>query len=883
MALAGGIPQHLTPFRILTVPISRACIAILLFSISVSAAEKPYLVIDLPGNYQVDSLSFAYTSPIWTTIDGTAWFGASRQPLQEEVWRTDGTPEGTVQVTNVGGTKRGHADGPYVGFVNGRLIYAGYYGERRLFALPADGTVPVILATIARPKWEARITPGPVMNGYLYFAATFDYRQGFELWRTDGTTAGTTCLDLYPGSPDSLNLVSPLAPIRIGDSLWFYAATSAAAKGLHRSDGTSSGTKFIRPGSPIGVIGDSLIFKDTGPDGKTIGIWATDGSNEVLLLDGFLSAGDWSLGAPGPRLYFQADDGVNGSELWVTDGTPGGTTLVADLTPRGITSYYQPGLLVGSQYFFTSTVYSFGSCRRTLYVTEGTAESTRGTCLDNLGTDYLEGFASGDRYCFGFNDPATGRGVWCTDGSPDGLRRMVDLAPWSLDGFIWNSSIALGNGLILFAGRDRDTGAEPWITDGTPEGSRMLKNIGADNEWRGSNPDLLRASLDRVFFTATVRGAATVGVSDGSGAGTSTAETMTGGLTQAEVSGGRYYFAGSRSLTRDQVLGVSDGTPAGTTHLLSTGHFSRFAPIRNGVIFADSQSPLTVYFTDGTVAGTRPLASRGGGSGDVDVFEAGGMGWFSLGGLKRSDGTAEGTRTLLTLEGDYPTPIGATTLGPHVYLLGYQNGPERGLWRASTTNSELERIAVLDGGGPASISSSSHYVYIVIGDGLWRSDGTEAGTIRLPATKPSTTLTSCVSSPAFLGDTLVWLSATNSAMFLWRSDGTPETTVVIATFPIAPYRTSSPFPCPSLAAAGGKVYFPGATESTGLELWTTDGTPEGTVLLEDIWPGARSSAPAGLTVAGDHIFFSAATVYTERELWVIDTRDGTRRRRAVRN
>jgi len=39
------------------------------------------------------------------------------------------------------------------------------------------------------------------------------------------------------------------------------------------------------------------------------------------------------LTALGDRLFFEADDGIHGRELWVTDGTPEGTSLVEDLCP----------------------------------------------------------------------------------------------------------------------------------------------------------------------------------------------------------------------------------------------------------------------------------------------------------------------------------------------------------------------------------------------------------------------------------------------------------------------------------------------------------------------------------------------------------------------
>jgi len=55
----------------------------------------------------------------------------------------------------------------------------------------------------------------------------------------------------------------------------------------------------------------------------------------------------------------------------------------------------------------------------------------------------------------------------------------------------------------------------------------------------------------------------------------------------------------------------------------------------------------------------------------------------------------------------------------------------------------------------------------------------------------------------------------------------------------------------------------------GRELWRSDGTEEGTYLLQDICPGACSSRPAGFTISGGKVFFSANDGETGNELWAM--------------
>ena len=70
--------------------------------------------------------------------------------------------------------------------------------------------------------------------------------------------------------------------------------------------------------------------------------------------------------------------------------------------------------------------------------------------------------------------------------------------------------------------------------------------------------------------------------------------------------------------------------------------------------------------------------------------------------------------------------------------------------------------------------------------------------------------------------------------------------------------------------AGGTLFFVASEPATGTELYRSDGTPEGTLLVGDIVAGPASSNPATLTAAGGLLFFTAATLQIGREMWVLD-------------
>ncbi|MEM1358906.1 MAG: hypothetical protein AAGF89_11940, partial [Bacteroidota bacterium] len=78
-------------------------------------------------------------------------------------------------------------------------------------------------------------------------------------------------------------------------------------------------------------------------------------------------------------------------------------------------------------------------------------------------------------------------------------------------------------------------------------------------------------------------------------------------------------------------------------------------------------------------------------------------------------------------------------------------------------------------------------------------------------------------------------------------------------------------------AFNGKLFFPATTIEEGAELWMSDGTPEGTQLLVDLFSGPGNSFPQNLFVANDLLYFIATTPELGAELYRTDgTAEGTR-------
>ena len=199
--------------------------------------------------------------------------------------------------------------------------------------------------------------PDPSTCATLFFAATdgpegstlsFSPNTGRELWKSDGTAAGTV-------------LVANIAP----DSAAFQRLVFDPILGVFVLR-TFPGT--VRSSSPASLtaLGNTLIFTaDDSVTGRELWSQST-AAGTVRLADinpGAGSSFPSNLTVVGSALYFTADDGTGNRALWKTDGTPAGTLPVPG-APRGFLRL----TVVGSQLFFTNGT--------ELWSTDGTAAGT---------------------------------------------------------------------------------------------------------------------------------------------------------------------------------------------------------------------------------------------------------------------------------------------------------------------------------------------------------------------------------------------------------------------------------------------------------------------------------------------------------------------------
>jgi len=372
---------------------------------------------------------------------GTLLFAANDGIFGTELWKSNGGPLGPggtelIDPLSQGGIASGAEGSNPAEFTEvggGTVLFAAQEAGgpsstgRELWKIEPPYTTPELVEDINATDFGASSSPEQLtnVNGTLFFAADNGVN-GNELWKSmPPYDAGSTMLVKDINSTPDASESSDLEELVEVNGTLFLSANNGI-----------NGQELWKSVSPYGAT-DTTLVKDinTTPD---------------------VSANSFPAGFENRSgdIFFNADDGVAGQELWKTDGTGPGTTMVTDINPA-------PG---GSN--------------------PDEITNVNGTLF------------------FSANGPIEGRELWKSDGTGPGTAVVADINPTVSPSN--PQEITNLNGTLIFRASDGATGTELWKSNGGPlgAGTEMVADISPGASPASSIPSELTVVAGQVFFRA---------------------------------------------------------------------------------------------------------------------------------------------------------------------------------------------------------------------------------------------------------------------------------------------------------------------------------------------------------------------------------------------
>ena len=788
-------------------------------------------------------------SSSYVQVGDHIFFSAYDSAFGEELWKTDGTTDGTIRVKDI-------SPGPA-----GTSLQQLTEHDGLLFFNAIEGA-------------SGSVTFSPLHG---------------SLWVSDGTAEGTRVVD----SPVADSMVSTAT-----SGLVF-----ANNRGLWRYQNGSK-TLLLSSGDVYGVslIEGRVYFKTAFNTGA--GLWTTDGTVDgtVRLTDFDTSA----LAASDGLLYYSTSDGPLW-RVWQTDGTLAGTPddplFEFSLNPSQVE--------IQDKTFYFSTHDSFVGPAR--YWSFDTSDPVLREISDQEGQRILGrvDFPARPEWDFYFSGLDESGELWRTDGTGEGTVRLSEFAEsatafgdhllfadsdqqlWRTDGTIEGTiplkEITVGDkfpklqrtdNAVYFHGRGDDAaGMELWKTDGTIEGTVLVKDIHA------GTADFDVKSFQTLGDQIVLGGAfAAVGYRESDtvdSLGTWAFDTLGNQLTQlnSEVQfgsesvqiGDQVFFVGEHP-SQSTTLWKTDGTSDGTHRVSSLDRILRVGSL-NGELIVNSGGRL-YKLSDLDEPAVQLAPSRTFGHFFLDFLPVNNILVFSatdqadVPGLWRTDGTDSGTYSIITGEAH-----DLTALGNQVLFRTYESDRSL-LWASDGTVDGTHVVNEFRFGFLNGFTQLGDFLYFRVqrtgsSNGLWRTDGTTEGTERVVDVRVSTDREGNVPMTPY-GDLLLFTAeGGDEGSELWRTDGTAEGTWLIKDIR-AGARGSD---ISEFEVVNGQVYFAANDGVHGDELWTTDGTEQGTRLVSDIRPGPVGSYPATMTELDGELFLVANDGIHGREPWRLGPSD----------
>ena len=669
------------------------------------------------------------------------------------------------------------------------------------------------------------------IGGKLYLIAD-DGTNSNQLWTTDGTTAGTKELQIAdststPGT--TLKGSSPQNLTNVNNTLYFTANDGTNSNQLWTTDGTTAGTKKVQIKDTTSTPGTTL--KGSNPQNWTPPVGGTISTTTPL--------------------YFTADDGVHGNQLWKYDGSNYTEQLLLDSSTQTSGSSPQNLTNVNGTLYFTANDATNGNQLWSYNTTSGIKELSLTDTTSNVKLSNLQNLTNvGGKLNFTVNASNVNQ-LWSYDtaasSSSNALKQIQGLNQnQGSDGGLNPDKLTNVNGKLYFTAKDGKNVNQLWTSDGTSTNTAVVPIADSTSKINGSNPDNLTDVNGKLYFTANDaknvnqlwmsdgKTTTQITIKDNSGASVSNPQNLTS-------VNGKLYFTAPDSTTVNQ-LWSSDGTT--TTKVSINGGYN--------------PQNLTIVGTpvNGTIANGKLYFTASDTSGGTTNQ------------LWMSDGTATGTM----LVKNFSSGISRLTdvNGKLYFTINDPTGNQ--LWMSDGTSTNTARVQVRDnnllvsGFKPDELTDVNGKLYFTAtntfggtANQLWTTDGTATGTILLK------NLTSPDKLTDINGKLYFTASDQTNGNELWMSDGTSMGTMLVKDINLG-LNSSTP---DKLTDVNGKLYFTASNQTNGNELWMSDGTATGTMLVKDIYSGSNSSTPDKLTNVNGKLYFTANDGVNGTQLWVI--------------
>ncbi len=801
---------------------------------------ESYLLKDIhPGKQNGVLASFSKASVV---INDTLYFIAQDGCSNGEIWKTDGTIDGTEKVTN---------------FLNANIAALTLIGEEFYFLIKendllqvwksdgsAEGT-ELIRGNLS--IWNQPSFQGKCKNTFLFTFQPYGTNDT-RVWRSDGTFEGTFPItEEIDGNGAGESGTSDLTQyIEFNDELYFVSRNY-----LYKTDGTlentttittlhAASTRLVDYADVVEVNG-KLYFSFFEIDLNRLFIWESDGtalgSKKIYDELGSRYFMTSNLLGNGSSLLFCGLNDTGGTSLMNLDLTTYSTSEIIELqseieTPFIFIEEFDLCVLerINQDKIFCSS--PIGNRQRKGWISRLSAETTSNIeALD----DVVSIFNFDNSIYFSQKSDLEGIELWGSDDDHENFY-LLDNVNKSKFGLNDEPLLPLNSSLI-FTGHNGDIGDELWYYAGS---TNLLKDIRTGPT--GSNSFAFANYNNDIYFTAN---------------------DSIHGFELWKTNG----TASGTELVHDIVEGASSSLPLFLTAFQEQLFFIVYKDGRYHLCKSDGDNLVFLKDLGQNEFGIPFQVEEMISCGDYLYFVTDAAGedlWIS-------NGTEEGTYKLK----DFYSCENLTDVDGKLFFTAYEAFQgEMELWSTDGTLPNTKLVKDIGTGYASEPKDLIHFNGLLFftastneyGRELWKSDGTEEGTKQIMDIYTGSQGAVQDANFCVLNNYLFFSAKTSEHGFeLWKTDGSELGTTIVRDINQG---MESSVPA-QLVAINDLIYFQAFDGQNGSELWRTDGTESGTLIVADIIPGNIGSSPFNITAVNNDVFFIAETTDMGQQIWKI--------------